>query len=234
MSQLWSEVKEAAEQAEAKAEAAWQIAFNEARSVILDEFEANGGCRLCMNSGSIEHIGLDDVWVTRCTCALGQNLGRGAEFSVKSHDLYGRICGQLETNLAKAREANRALGIWRECRTGDVVRVVRGRKVKVGTEGVVVNESHRRFGTSVRHSLLLDSGEWVDAANCARLIDAPSVPEVGMRYVVKLKSGAAGQVFWKRDMRIGIRATRASEPVWANVTDVSEIVSTPFDGEVAA
>lgn len=239
MSQPWSEVKEAAEQAEAKAEAAWQVAFNEARSVILDEFEANGGCRLCLGRGYHRQDYHDgDSYYDQCSCAAGQRGERNEEYVIKSHPIYARLCGALWSALAAASDANSNLGAYRDCRPGDMVRVVRGRKVKIGTEGAVVAESWRHFGGraggAMRHSLKLDSGEWVDAANCARLIDAPAVLEVGMRYVVKLKSGATGHVFWKRDMRIGIRATRTSEPVWANVTDVTEIVSTPFDGEVAA
>jgi len=236
MSNLWSEAKEAAESKQNDAERAFNAARNEARAVILDEYEANGGCRLCLGAGYTRQDYHDgDSYYDPCSCAAGLRGERNQPYAIESHPIFARLCGAAYAALEAASDENHNLGAWRDCKPGDAVRVVRGRKVAVGTEGVVVAESFRHFGGrvggKVRHSLKLDSGEWVDADNCARLIGAATI-EVGMRYTVRLKSGQVGQIFWKRDMRIGIKADRNSEPTWANVTDVAEVLSTPF--EVAA
>lgn len=117
-------------------------------------------------------------------------------------------------------------------RKGRRVRVVRGRKVPQGTEGLVFWEGQTTYG--LRLGIKTDAGEtvWTTANNCLAIAPAADelplpegTPEVRRGQRVRLASGAEGEVFWMRGRRIGVKATRNAEPVWANVTDVAEVLA---------
>jgi hypothetical protein len=124
---------------------------------------------------------------------------------------------------------------------GSPARVVKGRKVAVGTTGIIIWTGDGNYGPRV--GLKDDSGQvhWTAASNCERIF--PNlVTEAEMDWVafereraeclprkgdIVRKGEFVGTIFWMRGERLGIRrldALRASDEVeWANADEVTVV-----------
>lgn len=222
---LFSVAKTELEANETAARELYESARRDFEAVALDEFERNGGCRFCRGEGG-DMVGYhdgDSVW-ERCRQCGGRDRyddWDAPRFRLESCDLYERTLGDLDRALAAAVEENRSLAN-RALEDGDRVRVVRGRRVKIDTEGTVTRVSSSRFGGRTHTSVCLDGVTWVDARNCERLVGGARARVARAGDVVTTKGNITGKVFWTRGIRVGLRVDSLADPVWTTTMDLVE------------
>ena len=144
-------------------------------------------------------------------------------------------------------------------RKGVKVRVVKGRKVAKGTEGVCFWEGHGQYGPRIGLKEEDGTVHWTATSNCVALLDdVPhgTTPDGGWRAYMEARYQAEeaaaallpkkgewvcltadetkfGRIFWVKGERLGFKMNprnRDEEPTWANAGEVTVLTGDPRKG----
>lgn len=207
---------------------------------------------------------MSDVWATQFNCVVFEPGDNKFKSIALGDDEFG--CGHATVDAPEAiqlaydrlveasrlkkeqeeqeeRSRNAAINYLNCLRAGREVVVVSGRKVRVGTKGLLLTTRDGNYGQSAliedangnqrwlpsknlrrSHELLTDSTNqspidghtWQSVFQVVMAEDNAAyenAPKVGHKVLVRADN-TTGVVFWKSDNRLGIKATPQSEPRW--------------------
>jgi hypothetical protein len=183
------------------------------------------------------------------------------EFLAKAKARADEELREEQLRLKQDRE-DRAMRIclYENLGKGDRVRVVKGRKVKKGTEGTIFWTGAGTYGPRCgfkEDGAAKDDAHWTALSNLVRILpDVPhgttpeggwtayleakekvaaaaaaKLPKKGEWVALKADNGATyGKVFWVKGERLGFKLKKADEPTWANADDVVVMTGDPRKG----
>lgn len=247
------------------------------RDIWVDDGETHVGLVMTPGSSRTERV-MSDIYADVTSCVvwnpekgtvdmvrLGSNFELETRYGTATVDIDPKIKADCDAKAAAAEDARKkaeAERIEREMeerartevvgvRPGTEVVVVSGRKVPLGTRGVVFHEGDGKYGPRVGFKDAEGKKHWTSTSNVVGVLpgtnpgDAPSCGWVGLRdrirdakeawiktwpkkhtQVKHLGSGIVGNVIWIKDERIGVKrggAPKGESPIWCNVWEVAVI-----------